>query len=136
MRYLAALTIALFLVFPASAQAGSRDLPKPRILSVDLVTNEQSMIRFSLPKYANRRVKVYVTLRYEVEESPKHPYGIAWANREAIMVLDGVGNGSIQLKKLKNEKKYYFALTVKRLEPHVEWSQSTKMKKLRPLVGN
>lgn len=137
MKLFVILAVIIFLVLPASVEAsqgGWETWPKaPKIVSIDPITNGQSTIRFSKPQYAGKRVKVYVLLRYEVEKSSKHPYGIAWSNREATVVLDGAGNGSIQLKKLKDEKKYYYSLSLKRLEPHIERTKETKMKKLRPL---
>lgn len=121
----------LLLVLPIPAHAGWRDLPSgPKILSVDPVVKKQTTVYFSKPQFAGKRVKVYVLLRYEVDRSSQHPYGLMWVNREATVVLDSNGKGSIQLTKIR-EDKCYFSLSLKQLEPHIERTQATKFKKLR-----
>lgn len=115
------------LTIPITASAASV-AKSPKILSAGTVVLGSSVVAFSHPQFAGKRVKVYAYLRYNGKSEDST--GIVVKDQQFFTQLDRSGAGSIRLSGLKDGKTYRVSLVLKRLEPSVQWTTQSEWKKL------
>lgn len=133
MKYIFILATLLFLMSPVLVHAkeirGWRDWPAgPTIISTEAPHNGLATVRFIKPEFAGKKVKIGVNIRYQSAAGYK---GIKWDYQKTTSVLDKNGQGSIQLKGLKDRKTYNITVSLTPIEPHAVPTQPSKLKKLR-----
>lgn len=131
MRYFLVIATIILLTSPHVVSA-AKIAKAPKIIAANTVVAGNSVVLFSEPQFAGKKVKVYATVKSKVRHKSKaiDSSGLELKTQEFLLTLDPQGNGTFVLTKLKDGRTYTVSISLKRLEPNIQWSLQSKWKKL------